>query len=587
MPVLPSTLWIAARWTIFFLLGALIWFLRNPLLAGERGLLWDPLPGLVIGLAWRGMLPSALAVTLAPLLGGLLYGLPQTAALVAEAMLTSSLVASIRHWRIWPSPLRSLVIWPLAAGVTLAGAVLEQIFAAGQPMGEGFGNLWAGRALGVAAVAPLVAHLGGNFLSRFDLRLFFGWVVLTTLLLVVGRVASIPDLDPAAALALGLIPLVILFWQAMRFGTPGASTACFLVALLAGLGWADGHPVLSAMPTGFFALALAGVLGTAQGVAALLDERQEIQGWKDSAAQAHQIVFWRWRRTGGIEWGDPEVAAGLGLASSGDLWKGQGGWSLAGSWPAPQDLKGMSILALEGDGGRRRWLEFSSSVTARDTEGRISEVIGTAADITARQEAQAQSEKLLRRETELRILRSQLHPHVIFNALNRIASLVMSDPERGRDLLVRLSRLLRATLLAGEKAATHCKEEIALLSDYIQLEQAGLEERLRFENLVPAEADSVRLPPLSLFCLVEGAVRRGVGMRKEGATIRLSQKRAGVFRVEVDPPVPGGEAEFPPWPDPLWVERLEVERPRRARIVKETCPDGSVAAVELRLEEEA
>ena len=74
---------------------------------------------------------------------------------------------------------------------------------------------------------------------------------------------------------------------------------------------------------------------------------------------------------------------------------------------------------------------------------------------------------------------------------------------------------------------------------------------------------------------------------KEGATIRLWQKEPGVFRVEVDPPVPGGEAEFPPWPDPLWVERLEVERPRRARIVKETCPDGSVAAVELRLEEEA
>jgi hypothetical protein len=584
MPVLPPTLWIAARWVIFFLLGAACWFLRNPLLAGEKGLLWDPLPGLVIGLAWRGMLPSALGVALAPMLGGLLYGLPQTAALVAEAMLSSSLVASIRHWRIWPSPLRSLVIWPLAAGVTLAGSVLEQVFAAGQPMGSGFGNLWAGRALGVAAVAPLVAHLGSDFLSRFDLRLFFGWVVLTALLLVVGSVAAIPDLDPAAALALGLIPLVILFWQAMRFGTPGASTACFLVALLAGLGWADGHPLLSSMPTGFFALALAGVLGTAQGVAALLDERQEMQSWKDSAAQAHQIVFWRWRRGEGMEWGDPQVAAGLGLAISGGAWKGQGGWRTMGVWPAPTELKGVRVLALEDGGGCRRWLEFSGAATAHDTEGKITEVIGTAADITARQEAQTQREKLLRRETELRILRSQLHPHVIFNALNRIASLVMSDSERGRDLLVRLSRLLRATLLAGEKAATTWKEEAGLISDYIRLEQAGLEERLRFNNSIPADADPVSLPALSLFCLVEGAVRRGVGMRKEGASIQLSQKGPRVFRVEVDPPVPAGEAEFPPWPDPLWVERLEVERPRRARIVAEREADGNVRAVELHLE---
>jgi LytS/YehU family sensor histidine kinase len=73
------------------------------------------------------------------------------------------------------------------------------------------------------------------------------------------------------------------------------------------------------------------------------------------------------------------------------------------------------------------------------------------------------------------------------------------------------------------------------------LEQAGLEERLRFENSIPADAEPVSLPALSLFCLVEGAVRRGVGMRKEGATIQLSQRGPRVFRVEVDPPVPAGE----------------------------------------------
>ncbi len=160
----------------------------------------------------------------------------------------------------------------------------------------------------------------------------------------------------------------------------------------------------------------------------------------------------------------------------------------------------------------------------------------------------------------------------------------MSEPEKGRDLLVRLSRLLRATLLAGEKAATQWKEEAALIADYIRLEEAGLEERLRFVNLVSADAGPVPLPPLALFCLVEGAVRRGVGMRKEGATIRLSRPNPSVFRIEVDPPVPGGEAEFPAWPDPLWVERLEVERPRRARIIAEAGPEGSVRAVELRLE---
>ena len=573
-----------ANFLIFLPIGAGVWFLREPLLSGPGGLLWDPLPGLVIGLAWRRNLPGALAVSLAPLLGGLLYGVPQVLALVAEALITLSLIASIRHLRIWPSPLRTLVIWPLAAGVTLVGTLLEQVTAAGQVLGEGFGIVWAGRALGVAALAPLVAHLGKDFLSRFDLRLFFGWVVLTLLLVVVGTLAAIPDLDPSAALALGLIPVVILFWQAMRFGTPGAATACFLVAMLAGFGWADGHPGLQVMPPGFFAFLLAAVLGAAQGMAALLDDRQEIQRWKDSAAQAHRVVFWRWQKNHGVERGDPEVAAGLGLASSGDSWTGQAEWRPEPDWPRPQEVLGGRTLAMKNERGRHRWLEFYGTVTARDTEGHVTEVIGTAADITPRREAEEQRERLLRRETELRVLRAQLHPHVIFNALNRIASLVMSEPEQGRDLLVRLSRLLRATLLAGEKAATSCKEEVALLEDYIRLEKAGLEERLRFTNEIPASAEGIALPPLALFCLVEGAVRRGVGMRKEGATLRLSQPGGRVFRIAVDPPVPGGEAEFPPWPDPLWVERLDVEKPRRARIVAETLPDGSVAAVELRLE---
>jgi hypothetical protein len=72
-------------------------------------------------------------------------------------------------------------------------------------------------------------------------------------------------------------------------------------------------------------------------------------------------------------------------------------------------------------------------------------------------------------------------------------------------------------------------------------------------------------------------------MRKEGATITLSRPEEQVLRVEVEPPVPGGEAEFPEWPDPVWKERLAVEQPVRAEIVAERTGDGSVARAELRI----
>jgi hypothetical protein len=273
------------------------------------------------------------------------------------------------------------------------------------------------------------------------------------------------------------------------------------------------------------------------------------------------------------------------LAAGRRGWRVKEGWQGPFSWPAPEEVGRTVLIDIRDPSGRTRKLELAGKIESHDTDERPSVVLGTAVDVTVREETRGQRERLLRREAELRTLRSQLHPHVIFNALNRIASLTMSDSEAARDLLVRLSRLLRASLLAGEKRETTLAEELALIRDYLQLEGAGYGERLRFREEAKGQKNIGGIPPLSLFSLVEGAVRRGVGMRKEGATITLSQPLGRVFRVQVDPPVPGGEAEFPEWPDPVWVERLAVEQPRRAEIVAERDRDGSVRWVELKVME--
>jgi hypothetical protein len=478
---------------------------------------------------------------------------------------------------------RELMIVPMSGGVTVVGAVVEQILSMNTPFSSGFATLWIGRAFGVMAVAPLVVNLGRNFFVRLDRRLFFGWVFLAVLLVVVGRVAATPGLDPRGGLALGLIPIVILFWQAMRFGVTGTSLGCFLVALLAGLGWVDGNAGLLSFHPGVLALGLTAVLGTAHGMATMRDEREDIRAWTDAAARIQQVVFWRWQRGTGIEWDRPEAAHQIGLAAGRRGWRAEEGWQGPSSWPEPEEVVRTVLIDVRDPAGRARKLELAGKIEFHDTEGRASVVLGTAVDVTVREEARGQRERLLRREAELRTLRSQLHPHVIFNALNRIASLTMSDSESARDLLVRLSRLLRAALLAGEKKETTLSEETSLIRDYIQLEGAGYGERLRFRDQITEEKNMGGIPPLSIFSLVEGAVRRGVGMRKEGATITLSQPSGRVFRVQVDPPVPGGEAEFPEWPDPVWVERLAVEQPRRAEIVVERDRDGSVKWAELKV----
>ena len=545
-------------------------------------MLWDPMTGLVIGLAWRGWLVGAAAASLVPFTGGILTGGPESGCLLLEAVLGWFVGSSARQLS---SPhLRALVVLPLAAGVTFAGALVEQLLSFNIPFGPGFGVSWTLQALGVMALAPLIQALDRDFLSRMDSRIFISWVVLSVLLLVVGRVAALPDIDPSAGLALALIPLVILFWQSMRFGVSGSSTACFLTALSAGMAWSESNPGMLSFAPGLVALGLTTALGVAHGVAAIRDEREETFSWVATAARNHQVVFWRWRMGRGVEWDDPTLAAQIGLASSHRGWVPASGWQVAEVLPNPAITFSPVITRMIDPDGQSRWLELAGQSQSRDPSGVISVVLGTAMDVTERHLSQERREALLRRETELRAIRSQLHPHVIFNALNRIAALIMSEPERARDLLVRLSRLLRATLIAGNKEATTLAEEQSLIRDYVELEGAGLGDRLRFQDRLPSKGNGATFPPLLLFSLVEGAVRRGVGMRKEGATILLSQPGHGIYRVEVDPPVPAGEGEFPAWPDPVWQERIRVQRSRHDRLRVEALPDGSVRAVELTLE---
>ena len=548
-----------------FLLGGVAWFSRDVLFGGSQGLLLDPLVGVLIGLAWRNWILGACVASLFPFFGSSPNPLGEVGGLWMCVFITVALLRSVGEGG--GIGLRGMILLPLATGVTLAGILFTQMLGGAVPFATGFGNLWAEQALGVMAISPLVARIGSDFLSQLNRRLFMTWVVLTVLLMAVGSVASDPSLEPGTALALELLPVVILFWQAMRFGYVGATTACFLLAILTGLAWSDGNRILLAFPEGIFSTILTAIFGTAHGIGALRDERLETNMWTSQAAQAYQVVFWRWQKGRGVDWGDPERATSVGLERAGSGWRLGQGWATDHKLPDPSRIEGRITIKVETPKGLCRWLEFSGSVHTQDSNQDPTTCLGVVVDVTSSHQAQEQRAKTLRREGELRAIRAQLQPHVVFNALNRIASLTMSEPESARDLIVRLSRLLRASLMAGEKDSVSLSEEVSLIQDCVALEGAGYGERLKFRNEIPSDVEEKGLPPLALLSLVNGAIRRGVGMRKKGASIVLSMPQRGVFRVSVTPPVSTTEqSEFAPWPDPVWVERLSVETTRRARI---------------------
>ncbi len=125
-----------------------------------------------------------------------------------------------------------------------------------------------------------------------------------------------------------------------------------------------------------------------------------------------------------------------------------------------------------------------------------------------------QQEKLLlenlAKTTELELLKTQLNPHFLFNALNSIKALVIINPEQSRDAIVKLSELLRFTLQYGKEQLIPLKDEINEVKKYLELEQLRFGNRLSIEFVIAENTYSQTIPPAIVLTLAENAIKHGV-----------------------------------------------------------------------------
>ncbi len=136
------------------------------------------------------------------------------------------------------------------------------------------------------------------------------------------------------------------------------------------------------------------------------------------------------------------------------------------------------------------------------------------------------------RDVELRALKAQINPHFLFNCLNNLRSLVAEDGERAREMLLRLSELLRYALDAGRNERVPLSEELHVVSAYLNLEKLQLEERLRWRLDVSPEAMRAPVPTMLLQQLVENAVKHGIAAQAGGGEINI-QGRASAGRLQL------------------------------------------------------
>lgn len=161
------------------------------------------------------------------------------------------------------------------------------------------------------------------------------------------------------------------------------------------------------------------------------------------------------------------------------------------------------------------------------------------ARLQERQLRNAELERMLA-ESRLRNLRSQLHPHFLFNALNAISSHVERDPRTARRMLEQLGELLRLSLDHADDQEISLDDEIAFLERYLGIQEARFEDRLTVALDVEPDARRALVPTFLLQPLVENAVQHGVAQRSAAGSVNVKAWRDnGSLRLRVADDGPG------------------------------------------------
>lgn len=130
-------------------------------------------------------------------------------------------------------------------------------------------------------------------------------------------------------------------------------------------------------------------------------------------------------------------------------------------------------------------------------------------------------------EAQLVALRAQINPHFLFNALNTIAALIAEKPAEAEQTVERLAGIFRHILRTGSRTFVPLGEELALVDDYLAIEQARFGEKLVVEHRHDAGLMDLPVPAFAVQTLVENAVKHGIERKRGGGRLTLASRRAG------------------------------------------------------------
>jgi two-component system, LytTR family, sensor kinase len=167
----------------------------------------------------------------------------------------------------------------------------------------------------------------------------------------------------------------------------------------------------------------------------------------------------------------------------------------------------------------------------------ISTVLAVAIPIkiwnTARIEHRLAEQEHLLMEARVAALANQINPHFLFNTLTSISSLIRSQPETARVLIVKLSALLRRLLRSQEHFVT-LREELSAVDEYLDIERVRFGPTLVVEKDIDEGCLDIVVPSMILQPLVENSIKHGLGRKVgEGRIILRARRSTGMVALEV------------------------------------------------------
>ena len=142
--------------------------------------------------------------------------------------------------------------------------------------------------------------------------------------------------------------------------------------------------------------------------------------------------------------------------------------------------------------------------------------------------------KNLVQEAELTALKSQINPHFLFNSLNSISSLTITNPDDAQEMVIKLSDFLRYSLSHDKNEKTSLEDEIDNLKRYLDIEKVRFGKRLNFVHNISKDCLKVEIPNMILQPLIENSIKHGVYNSSEEVLVTLKcEVKDDLVRLEI------------------------------------------------------